>query len=171
MAIQHRSCWRRSRQQSHVLTVEFIDRAPTVRLYDHTKHMSAAACCETSLHAHTDGRRHDHREGCEGVMPRGCWEGDNSVRCTTCAGAAASSCLMSAGQLFTHSHRGAVRSRTPRASAGAAGDLELRGCWACGARRAAVGALLLFNPFPDPVISEMTSAFHADARLRARRRP
>ena len=27
------------------------------------------------------------------------------------------------------------------------------------------------NPFPPLVISEMTSAFHADARLRARRRP
>ena len=76
MAIQRRSCWRRSRQKSHVLTVEFIDRAPTVRLYDHTKHMSAAVCCETSLHALTDGRRHDHREGCEDAISRG-WEGVN----------------------------------------------------------------------------------------------
>ena len=71
MAIQRRSCWRRSRQKSHVLTVEFIDRAPTVRFYDHTGHMSAAVCCETSLHALTDGRRHDHREGCEEVVYRG----------------------------------------------------------------------------------------------------
>ena len=59
-----------------MLTVEFIDRAPTVRFYDHTGHISAAVCCETSLHALTDGRRHDHREGCEGVMPQG-WEGVN----------------------------------------------------------------------------------------------
>ena len=71
MAIQRRSCWRRSRQKSHVLTVEFIDRAPTVRLYDHTGHISAAVCCETSLHALTDGRRHDHREGCEDAISRG----------------------------------------------------------------------------------------------------
>lgn len=78
MAIQHRSCWRRSRQKSHVLTVEFIDRAPTVRFYDHTGHMSAAVCCETSLHALTDGRRHDHREGCEDAISRG-WEGVNPL--------------------------------------------------------------------------------------------
>ena len=71
MTIQRRSCWRRSRQKSHVLTVEFIDRAPTVRLYDHTGHISAAVCRETSLHALTDGRRHDHREGCEDAMSRG----------------------------------------------------------------------------------------------------
>ena len=71
MAIQRRSCWRRSRQKSHVLTVEFIDRAPTVRFYDHTGHISAAVCRETSLHALTDGRRHDHREGCEEVVYRG----------------------------------------------------------------------------------------------------
>ena len=68
MAIQRRSCWRRSRQKSHVLTVEFIDRAPTVRFYDQTGHISAAVCCETSLHALTDGRRHDHREGCEDAI-------------------------------------------------------------------------------------------------------
>ena len=79
MAIQHRSCWRRSRQKSHVLTVEFIDRAPTVRFYDHTGHMSAAVCCETSLHALTDGRRHDHREGCEDAISRG-WEGVKGSR-------------------------------------------------------------------------------------------
>ena len=54
-----------------MLTVEFIDRAPTVRFYDHTRHISAAVCCETSLHALTDGRRHDHREGCEDVVYRG----------------------------------------------------------------------------------------------------
>ena len=54
-----------------MLTVEFIDRAPTVRFYDHTGHMSAAVCCETSLHALTDGRRHDHREGCEDAISRG----------------------------------------------------------------------------------------------------
>ena len=54
-----------------MLTVEFIDRAPTVRFYDHTGHISAAVCCETSLHALTDGRRHDHREGCEDAISRG----------------------------------------------------------------------------------------------------
>ena len=79
MAIQRRSCWRRSRQKSHVLTIEFIDRAPTVRFYDHFGHMSAAVCCETSLHALTDGRRHDHREGCEDAISRG-WEGVNNAQ-------------------------------------------------------------------------------------------
>ena len=34
-----------------------------------------------------------------------------------------------------------------------------------------VGTPLPFNPFPDLVMTVMTSAFRADARLRARRRP
>ena len=56
-----------------------VDRAAIVHRYGRCGHVRAAVSCENALHARTGGRRHDHREGCEDAMSRGC-EGVLSLR-------------------------------------------------------------------------------------------
>ena len=62
-----------------------MDRASTIRFYDHYGHVSAAVCYQNTLHARTGDGRLDHartheprdRKGVKMAVPTGCVEADS----------------------------------------------------------------------------------------------
>ena len=54
-----------------MLTVDSVDRAPTVRRYGRCGHVCAAVLCENALHTLTGDRRRDHRERRDAMNLRG----------------------------------------------------------------------------------------------------